>query len=92
MMTLDTKPIDQQLLNPSFWYGLPTEGVQYESSKYIPCYAVLRNGEPVKYVCDNGKNITNSFPYDMAVKEAESLANDSDNISLEVSGYIERFR
>lgn len=92
MMTLDTKPTSQQLLNPSFWDGLPPEGVQFESSKYIPCYAVLRNGEPIKYVCDNGKDIINSFPHDMAIKEAQSLANDNDNISLEISGYIERFR
>ena len=92
MMTLDTKPTRQQLDNRAFWESLPPEGVQYDGSKYIPCYAVLRNGEPVQYLTDNGKNLGNSFTYEEALKEVEYLSNDSDNISLEITAYIETFR
>lgn len=92
MMTLDTKPTRQQLDNRAFWDNLPPEGVQYDGSKYIPCYSVLRNGEPIQYSTDNSKKLGNSFTYEEALKEVESLSNDSDNISLEITAYIETFR
>ncbi len=87
MITLDTKPTNEQLKDPSFWDNLPLDGAEYDSLKYVPFYSVLINGEPVKYKTDNDKPVSNSFPYDLAVKEVNRLSNNRDAIDLKVTGY-----
>ena len=91
MMTLDTKPTSQQLKDPSFWDGLPPEGVEYDGFEYAPTYSVLINGEPVKYKTDNDKPVSNAFFYDIATEEVERLSKDNDNVTLKLTGYSQSF-
>ncbi len=87
MMTLDTKPTRQQLDDRLFWDNISPNGAEYDGLKYTPTYSVLINGEPVKYKTDNGKPVSNSFFYDLAIKEVERLSNDRKNVDLEITGY-----
>lgn len=88
-MKLETKPTNEQLRNPSFWDGLPPEGVEYDGFEYGPHYSILRNGEPINFVNDDGIKIMNSFMYDMATEQASLLSKDYDNITLKITGFYE---
>ncbi len=88
-MTLDTKPTSQQLKDRSFWDNLPPDGVEYDGFEYGPHYSVLRNGEPINFVDDDGTKIMNSFMYELAIVQLEHLSKDHDNITLKITGFYE---
>ena len=89
MMTLDTKPTNEQLKDPSFWDNLSPDGVEYDGFEYAPHYSILRNGEPINFVGDDGIKIMNSFMYSMATEQASLLSKDYDNITLKITGFYE---
>lgn len=89
MMTLDTKPTNEQLRDPSFWDNLPPDGAEYDGFEYGPHYSVLRNGEPINFVSDDGKKIMNSFTYDIAIEQVQHLSKDNENITLKITGFYE---
>ena len=90
-MTLETKPISQQLKDRSFWDALPPEGAEYDGFEFSPRYSVLRDGKPINFKTDNGKILMNSFFHEMAVKEVQRLSKEHDNITLKITGYSESF-
>lgn len=89
MMTLDTKPTNEQLKDPAFWDGLPPDGVEYDGFEYGAHYSVLLDGDLINFVNDDGHKIMNSFTYAVAVKEMQHLSKQHDNITLKITGYYE---
>ena len=89
MMTIDTKPTNEQLRDPSFWDNLPPEGVEYDGFECGPHYSILRDGEPINFVDDDGTKIMNSFMYELAIVQLEHLSKDHDNITMKITGFYE---
>ena len=84
MMILDAKPTSQQLKDRAFWDGIPTDGAQYDGYAYTPLYSVMQDGQPIDF-----KTLTNSFLYEIAVREMQRQSKEHGRLTLKMTGYSE---